>query len=276
MSVNLEEHSKEAVSHPWFEKLARFGFAARGLIYIVIGILATQTAFSSGGKTTGSSGALVEIVRQPFGKILLGILTVGIIGFVLWRLVQGILDPEHSEIDAKRILKRIGYISSAIAYGGLALTAIQLIMGSGGGRNKDSTQDWTARVMSQPFGIWLVGIGGAIAIIIGGTYIYKAWKEKFRKKWKLDQMSRKERKWATYIGKFGLIARGTVFVIIGIFLIQASLQSDPSEARGLGGTLSTLAQQPFGSWILGIVAFGLVAYGIHCMFEARYRRIIVN
>ncbi|KST69560.1 DUF1206 domain-containing protein [Mastigocoleus testarum] len=274
--LDIPRSPREVTSHPWFEKLARFGFAAKGVVYSVVGLLAAQTALGSGGKTTGSSGALETIVNQPFGKFFLAIIGIGLIGYALWRFVQAVLDPEHkgrnSNSDIKRIIQRVGYGFSAIAYTGLAFTALQLVLGSGGGGNKNSTQDWTAKVLSQPFGQWLVGIGGVLVIGLGLSYIYRAYKAKFRRRFKLAQMSYSERKWLVRIGRFGIAARGTVFVIIGIFLIQAALKSDASEAKGLGGALSSLAQQPFGSWILGFVAFGLVSYGIFSILKARYRR----
>jgi hypothetical protein len=148
-------------------------------------------------------------------------------------------------------------------------------MGSGsGGSSSNSQQDWTARLLSQPFGQWLVGLIGAFIIGFGFYQLYRAYKAKFRKEMKLREMSPTEETWATRIGRFGEAARGIVFAIIGFFLLQAARQSDPNQARGLDGALQALAQQPHGPWLLGIVALGLVAYGIHMGVQARYRRII--
>jgi hypothetical protein len=148
-------------------------------------------------------------------------------------------------------------------------------MGSGaGGSSSSSEQDWTARLLSQPFGQWLVGLVGAFVIGLGFYQLYKAYKAKFRKQMKWQQMSPNEETWATRIGRFGLAARGVVFTIIGFFLLEAARQSDPNQARGLDGALQSLAEQSHGPWLLGIVALGLVAYGIHMGVQARYRRII--
>lgn len=274
-SGSLQQPVQQAASHPWFERLARLGYAAKGVVYFVVGLLAFRAAIGSGGQTTDSSGALETIVTQPFGKFLLGIVTLGIIGYILWRIVQAVLDPEDTsgENSSKRIAQRIGYALSALAYTGLALTAVKLIAGSGGGGG-NATQDWTARFLQQPFGQWLVGLAGALTIGIGFSYLYQAYKAKFRREFKLQEMSQTEQTWATRLGQFGIAARGIVFAIIGLFLIQAARQSDASEAKGLGGALGTLAQQPFGPWILGLVALGLVAYGIYSVIQAKYRRII--
>lgn len=271
----IKQPLQQATANPWFERLARLGYVAKGIVYFIIGLLAAQVALGIGGKTTDSTGALQTIVTQPFGKFLLAIVTLGMIGYALWRLVEALFDPEHKgqNTDAKHIGKRIGYAFSGLAYAGLAVTAIKLLTGSGGSGGGSSPQDWTARFMAQPFGRWLVGLAGLLIIGVGLYMIYEAIKGKFRGELNWQQMSPNERTWATRIGKFGITARGIVFAVIGIFLSQAALKSDPSQAKGIGEALAVLAQQPFGRWILGFVAFGLIAYSIYCVVEARYRRI---
>lgn len=273
----IQQSVAHAANNPWFERLARLGIAAKGVVYFVIGLLAIQAAIGAGGQATDQTGALSAIVTQPFGKFLLSIIAIGLVGYVLWRIVEAILDPEHrgEPVDAKRIVQRLGYALSGFIYAGLAATAVKLILGSGGGGG-NATQDWTARFLSQPFGQWLVGTAGAVTIGVGFAYIYEAYKAKFRRHFKLNQMSPKEQKWATILGRFGIAARAIVFVVIGFFLIQAALHSNANEARGLGGALAALAQQPFGSWLLGLVALGLIAYSIYSLVEARYRRIVNN
>ncbi|MEG4202002.1 DUF1206 domain-containing protein [Microcoleus sp. Pol12A5] len=271
---NIQQSIRQAASHAWFERLARLGYASKGLVYFIVGFLAAQAAFSMGGRTTNTTGALSAIVNQPFGKFMLFLVTIGIIGYALWRIVQTILDPEHQgqKMDAKRIAQRIGYALSALAYAGLALTAVKLIIGSGGG-NSDTTQDLTAQILAQPFGQWLVGLAGSIVIGVGFSYFYEAYKAKFRRHFKLEEMSQTEQNWATRLGRFGIAARGIVFVIIGFFLIQAARLSDASQTKGLGEVLAILGQQPFSPVILGLVPLGLIAYGIYSVIEARYRRI---
>ncbi|HAZ47175.1 MAG TPA: hypothetical protein DDW76_18570 [Cyanobacteria bacterium UBA11369] len=272
---SIKQPVRRATSQPWFERLARLGYAAKGLVYFIVGFLAAQAAFGTGGRTTDTSGALTAIVTQPFGKFLLFLVTIGIIGYVLLRIAQAILDPEHAgeKMDAKRIAQRLGYAFSALAYSGLAVTAVKLIIGSGGSSG-NATQDWTARILAQPFGRWLVGLAGVIAIGVGFSYLYEAYKAKFRRHLKLTQMSHSEQTWAVRLGRFGIAARGIVFAIIGLFLIQAAKQSDASQAKGFGEALAILAQQPSGPWLLGIVALGLIAYGIYSLVEARYRQIV--
>lgn len=265
--------ARRAAAHPWVERLARFGIASKGIVYAIAGVLATQAAFGAGGKITDTEGALQTILTQPFGKFLLSAIAIGLIGYVLWRFVQAITDPENKGSDLKGILQRIGYAINGIVYAGLALTAVGLVLGSGGGGG-DSRQDWTARLLAQPFGQWLVGIIGAFTIGMGLYQLYQAYRAKFRGELKWQEMSENERTWATRLGRFGLAARGIVFGVTGFFFIQAARQSDAKEVRGLGGVLVAIAQQPKGPILLGAIALGLVAYGIYMAVQARYRRVV--
>lgn len=262
----------------WVKALAQAGFAAKGIVYAIVGVLAFQAAFGAGGQTTGSTGALRTIAAQPFGQILLVLVGIGLIGYVVWRFVQAAVDPDNKGSDAKGIATRLGYAVSGVIYAGLALTAFGIVWGAtmggggaGGAGGGSSQQALTARLMSQPFGQWLVGIVGALVIGAGLYQIYKGITVEFRKKLKIWEMSSTEQTWAVRAGRLGLIARGIVLAMIGGFFIQAAWQAQPGEARGLGGALAELAQQPFGPWLLGIVALGLIAYGIYMGVLARYR-----
>ncbi|MBW3637028.1 MAG: DUF1206 domain-containing protein [Armatimonadetes bacterium] len=257
---------------PWVEGLARAGYGARGIVYIVIGVLAFQSAFSAGGQTTNSQGALHTIAGQPFGRILLSLVAIGLVGYALWRLVEAAFDPENKGSDAKGIVQRIGSALSGLAYAGLALTAFKIVTGGSGGKGS-SQQDWTARVLAQPLGQWLVALVGLVVIGIGLHALYKAVTAKFRDKLKTGEMSAVEDTWITRAGRAGYGARGVVWIMIGWFLIQAGRHSNARESRSLPQTLDTLASQPYGPWLLGAVAVGLVAYGLYALAEARYRKI---
>lgn len=258
-------------SNAWLETFARVGYTAKGIVYIVVGVLAAQVALGTGGATEGAQGALREIATAPFGQTLLALTALGLACYAIWRLVRAALDPDQEGTDAKGVAKRIGYAVSGLVNLGLALFAAQLLFGTGGD-DGSSRVEWTARVMRQPFGLWLVGIAGAIVIGVGLYHFYRAFNATFMEKYKAGEMDATTRKWAKRVGQWGLSARGVVFVIIGIFLIQAAVQADPNETGGLGEALATLAQQPYGPWLLGVVALGLVAYGIYCFSYARYRR----
>ena len=270
-----------AVSHvsdqtsDWIEYLARFGYAAKGAVYATVGALAFQAAFDAASSATNKQGALQEIASQPFGQVLLGLVVIGLLGYVVWRFVQAGLDPERKGNDAKGIAVRTGYMISGFVYAGLGLVAIRILIGSGGG-SSNNAQDWTARLMAQPFGPWLVGIVGVVIIGVGAYQAYRAYTAKFRDTLKLGEMSPSEETWATRAGRVGFAARAVVYAIIGGFLVQAALQADPNQAGGLDKALQTLAAQPYGPWVLGIVALGLIAYGIFSVVEARYRQVLAD
>lgn len=273
-----EQAVRGAVRNPWVERLARFGYAARGVVYAVIGLLAVQTAYSGRGsqdlaQQATPQGALQRIAEQS--RLLLVLVAIGLAGYALWRFVQAGLDPENKGRDAKGLVTRGSMVASGIVYAGLAIAAARLASGHGGaGATEGGSQGFTADLMSKPFGRWLVALAG-IAVIASGFYqLYDAWSKKFRKRLKLQEMSADEERLATRTGQAGLTARGIVFLVSGWFLIQAGLRFDPSQAQGLGGALETLARQPSGPWLLGLVALGLIAYGAYSFLQARYRRIV--
>lgn len=259
------------------ETFARFGYAAKGFVYAAIGILALLAAFSIGGEATDTTGALQAISRQPFGKILLGLIAIGLVGYVIWRLIQAINDPADKGTDAKGIFTRLGYLLSGLAYIGVAINAgLLALSSSNGGSSGNSKQDWTAMVMEQPFGRWLVGIGGALVIGIGLWRIYRAYKIKFRKKLNLSELNSKQQNWLVNISRFGIAARGVVFMMIGFFILQAAKNYDPQKVKGLDGALLTLTQQPFGKVLLALMALGLISYAVYLFLQARYRQIKLN
>ena len=255
------------------DRMARFGFITKGIVYAVIGVLAVQAAFTAGGGTEGAQGAIQEIGRQPFGMVLLGLAAIGLLAYALWRFVAAGVDPEGVGTDAKGIAKRIGYAVSGIIYLGLAVLAARIVLGgsaSSGGGGGGSEAEMTARLMSQPFGQWLVGAVGVIIVGVGLFHFYRAYSASFMKRYNTGEMDARQRTWAKRLGRFGLSARGVTFCIIGGFLIEAAVQANPNETRGLAGALDTLAQQPYGPWLLGIVALGFIAYGVYCVSRARF------
>ena len=258
---------------PWIEPLGRFGYAAKGIVYLIIGLLAVQAALGSGGQTTDQRGALAQVAEAPFGRALLVVLAIGLLGYALWRFVQAGLDTEGKGSDTKGKLVRALYAGIGVVYVGLAFSALRTLMGDGGSSSQEQTQDWTARLLGHPLGAWVVGLAGA-AVIANGLYqLYRAYSGEFRDKLRLQEMSSSQVEWVTRLGRAGFAARGVSFGLIGLFLIVAAVQAEPSQARGLDGALAALAGQPYGPWLLGLVALGLAAYGLFALVEARYRRL---
>jgi hypothetical protein len=269
----VQHHARRAAhqASPGVQKLARLGYAAKGVVYLIVGGVAAQAAFSPAEQVEGTEGALHTILEQPFGKVLLGLVALGLAGFVVWRAVQAIMDPEHSGGGVKRTGGRIGYAISGVMYAALTLEAVRMIRGSGG--QGGGTQHWTAVVMEKPFGRIAIGLAGLGIGAYGLYQLFKAFKDDLDKRLNLEGSAVATRKRVVALARAGMAARGVVFGIIGWLVIKSALQYDPSEAQGLQGALVTLREAAYGPYLLGLVALGLIAYGISQLVKARYRVI---
>ena len=252
-----------------FEWLARAGFVVRGLIYGIIGILAIKLALGAGGKTTNQQGALETIARQPFGKVLLILVAIGLAGYALWRLLRALLG--HGPEDSDSTFERVAAFASGIVYAGLCAIAVEILLGSGG--SSGNANKTTAGVFGWPAGTWLVGIAGAVLVGVGLYQGYRGLSKDFLKDSKTEQMSPQVRRWIEWIGTFGHLARMVVFCLVGAFLINAAIDYNPNKAVGLDGALAKIADASYGPFLLGIVAAGLIAFGVYSLTDARYRRI---
>lgn len=254
--------------------LGRLGYAAKGIVYLLVGGLAAEAAVGAGGAATGSRGALRHARRLPFGDILLIAIAIGLAGYVLWRLVQAIRDTELHGRSLKGILVRLGYAISAAIYGVLAWTALELLRGHRPRGDESMSHEHTAWLLSLPYGPWLVCVVGAVVIGVGVAQGVIAARARFLAK--LEPLSSGARPWIVWLGRLGYFARGVVLLIIGGFLIDAGIHADPRAAHGVGGALHEIARQPEGRWLFGAVALGLAAYGVFMLVLARYRRMVLR
>jgi hypothetical protein len=270
-STLLRNHSQDK----WIEGAARAGLTAKGLVYSLVGIFTFATAFELGGSSgqNGKTQILQWIQDQPFGQILLGLTTLGLLCYTVWRLIQAIKDTENKGDDAKGLGKRVAYFSSGLVYGALTFYAAKMLFGNGGGSGGgDSRQTLAQKLLEQPFGQWLVGIVAVATAAIGVYQIYYSLSDKYRKKIQESKLDNRVKETLIRTGKMGYIARGIVWLIIGYLFLQAAIQSDSSEAGGSESAFSFLEKE-YGSWILGVVALGLLCYGIYMFVRARYQPI---
>ena len=267
--------ANRAANSKWVSGLARLGYAAKGVVYLIIGGLAAKLAIGQGGAATDQRGALQTIYEQPFGKFLLAVVAIGLLGFALWSFIQAIYDTEGKGRDAKGIIARIGYAAVGVAYAALAFGAYQLVAGTGnvGQGSTASTQDWTTTLLKLPAGVAIVVIVGLVVLGVALYLFAKAYTAKFQRRLNLAGVSAQLRKFVIFLGRFGYAALGVVFTIVGFFLIVAAIQYNPQKAKGLDTALKELLHLPFGPLLLGIVALGLIAYGVYSFAEARYRRV---
>ena len=276
IGAEAQQAAQRAVMHasPAIVALARAGYAAKGVTYGLVGALSLMAAVGSGGEVTGSKGALAFILDQPFGHVLLAIVGVGLAGYALWCFVRAIVDPEDDGHDAKGLGKRAFQFFKGVVHVMLVLAVVGMVRGIGGGGDDDrGIELWTAKLMSFPLGIWLVGIAGACVIAYGVRQIQRAWTTDLDDQLSLGRMGPAARRWTVRVSRFGMAARGVVFGVIGAFLINAAWKTNPHEATGIGGALEALRRQPYGTALLAVVALGLIAYGVYELIRAMYRRI---
>ncbi len=245
---------------------------AKGTVYAVVGVLAAQVALGTGGRTTGAGGAFESIGSQPLGMALLLLLAAGLVGYAIWKLVQGIMDPDEKGTGFQGFVRRVAYGGSALIHVGLAFSALEELYGPEG--QSTALDQWTAWVMSYqpPLGQILVG---AIALGVLGVGLYQFYAgvtASFLKEIETYHMHDVAR-WALLTGRVGTAARAIVILVAGAFVFLAAWQSDPQQTRGLGGALQTLVRQPAGPYLLGVVAGGLILYGSFMLVVARYRDI---
>ncbi len=250
---------------------ARLGYAARGVVYLLVGGLAALTVFELGGQTAGSRGALERVLAAPLGKVMLCAITIGLIGYAIWRVIQAAKDLDQHGTNAKGLVIRGALFVSAITHSLLALFAITLVAtiepSSNGSGGSEGVAQW---LLSKPTGRWLTAIIGITVIGAGIAHAIKAWNVKFDRHF---DMPKKTQYWTYPICRFGLAIRGLVFVIVGSFFIIAAYNVDPQQAADTAEVFSIVQAQSYGTWLLAIVAFGLFSFGIYSVLEAIYRRV---
>lgn len=256
----------------WVERLTRLGYVTRGVVFATVGLLAARVAAGLGGELRGTRGALQAIYEQPFGQVLLGVTTVGLTGYVLWRFVQMVFDPVLDGSRWASAMRRVGYFFSGVFYSGLALTAAELAFHLGL-LPGDPRAAGIMRLMQRPHGFWLVGAIGLVVIGVGLQTIYRGLWSTFMALYPAERFSRRKRHTALWVGRLGLSTLGITLCLIGVFLIQGALRIRPETDASIGAAFRSLLMAPFGTWLLGAVAVGFVFYGAHCGMLGIYRRV---
>lgn len=263
----------------WRSALGRIGLAAKGVLYLSLGVLAVQFVYgTSSSSETSTTGAIEQIARQPFGQTLLVILTIGLLALTLWNVLRAITgDP----VEGSEGKDRAKYAFSALVYAGITVTSAGILganwgkSASGGGGGGNQQQQATAAVLDWPAGQWLVGLAGLLVIALGVYTIYKhTIEEEFMTRLARSQMSEKVESAVEGAGRAGYGARGLVFIVVGVLLIVAAIQHDASEAGGLSEALQSLSGSTWGAVLLWIIALGFVLYGLFALAEAKYRRAV--
>jgi hypothetical protein len=265
---------KRAAANPWIEFLERLGYVTRGVLYAVMGTLALGLAIGFGGKATDQPGSLVTLAGGPLGRALLVAFAVGLGAYALWGFVRAIFDPLHRGDDAPGIVERLGFAWSGIAYAGLALFAVGLFVGANKPASQDTTESTIAKLLAYPAGEFAVVLIGLVSISVGLWQFFEAYRARFKHDFKRDQMTESQKKLVDGLGRLGTLARGVTFTLVGWFVLQGGLHRDPGRVRGYGGAFMFLLAQPYGHLLLGIVAIGFIALGLHSFAAARWIRLL--
>jgi hypothetical protein len=263
--------AEQLANSPWVERLGRAGLVAKGVLYGIVGVLALAIPLNLGGKATDRHGALRTVAAQPLGEVLLLALGIGFGSYAVWRFVQAFLDRDHEGKGLKGLAKRASYLARGLLYAGSTFVAFALVGGLGSGGSDE--QEETAKVLDLPLGRWIVLTVGLGFLAAGAYNVYRSVTGKFRKHLREHEMGDTEHGWTIAVGVAGHAARAIVFGLVGAFLVKAAVEYEPDEAIGIDGALRKLAQQPYGEVLLGAVAAGLIAYGVYCLVQARYREV---
>jgi len=268
-SVSVKRVGHRAASSPAAHVLARAGLTARGVIYLLVGWVALLVALGRSGQEADQQGALQLLAGKSYGLVSLWLLGIGFAAYALWRLGEAAFGVTGEPDGAGPRLISLG---RAVVYTGLAYLTFTVISGTQHSQSRQQ-QDVTATVMQHTYGRWLVGIIGLAVVIAGLILVSQGARRKFMKYLRTAQMSARTRRLVELLGMIGTIARGLVFALAGVLVIDAAVTHRATESGGIDKALLTLRNQPFGEFLMILAALGLAVFGVYGLCEARWRKV---
>ena len=270
------EKAEETVRLPFVKSLSRFGFYTKGVLFIVIGILAISVAIGlRGGKIADPFGALGVVAQKPFGTILLMLFVVGAFGHGLWNVLRGAADVDDVGKNWLGIVKRIFFIGVGFFYVGLALSGLSfLLFVTDKNANGQLPKTFVTVLLAIPLlGVLLVFLIGLGLIGAGFHECYSGISGKYQENYRSWEIKGWHGKFITFLGVLSFTARAVILALMGWFFISAAIDYNPDEVVGIDGALRTLAQSTYGTFLLFVTAFGLICHGILAFYESKHRRI---
>lgn len=270
--------------NPNIERMARAGYLTKGILYVLLGALSVQAAWQ-GGKAAGSEDAARTAASQPFGTVLVAIISVGLFAYAVWKILQAIYDTEGKGNDWKGIAKRVGYVFSSVIHLGLAWTCARLAMLPGGMSSRGTArgeqggserQLWLDRLLASDFGPTLLIAAGVGVLVFGAFQVHAAYSGKFLEPLNMNEASSGERRLIELSGKVGFTARGLVFLVVGYTLVRGGIAERAVLEDGVKGALNEIATSSAGAVGLFVVSVGLTLYGAFLVAAARYRRVTTD
>jgi hypothetical protein len=267
--ADLASSAQHASNSSAMEGLARFGLAARAFVYVVIGWLAVQIALGHGHQQANQRGAVAAVAQHSFGKVLLWVLAVGFAAYALWRLSEAAFG---TAAEGRKTGPRLQSLVRGLIYAGLCVSTVSFLTGKSRQGQAQQQETTTAKLMKHTAGRWLVGLIGLVVVVVGIAMIVEGAKKKFEKQLRMNELHSATRTTVVRLGMIGTIARGVVFAIAGLLTVDAAVTFNASKSTGLDGALRTLADRPYGPWLLGVLALGLIAFGIYGFAAARWAK----
>lgn len=262
---DAERAGRRAEDSDWLDRAVRVGLVAYGVVHLLLGWVCVQLALGNHSQSASTKGALAELAQQPFGKVLVWAVALGLFLLVVWRVLEAAFGHREEEGSA-RLRKRVGSGAKALVYGGLGVQALRVATGSGSSGSKSST----AKLMGLPGGQALVVAVGLAIIGYGAGVAWRGWKEKFAEH--LDTEGKLGTSGAAYLlfGQVGYIAKGVSLALVGGLFVYAGLTGNSQQSSGLDAALQKVLQQPFGQGLIIAIGVGLACYGLFCFARARH------
>ena len=258
---DVKSAAVRATDHPVLENAARLGYATNGVVHLLIGWLAIQVALDNGQKSADQSGALSSLAENPLGRVILWLAVIGFVGLAIWQVGEVVIGRGETS-------DRLKAAAKAVLYAVLAVSVFSYAKGGGGSSSTQQSVDFTATLMSEPAGRWLVVAVGVAIVAVGGYHVYKGYAKKF-----LEDLRNHPGRWAVIAGRFGYIAKGVALAVVGLLFILAGVRASAEEATGLDGALHRLKDAPFGVVALLVVALGFVSFAVYSFARARYAKV---
>jgi hypothetical protein len=243
-------------------------------VHLLIGWLAVQLAwFGGGGESADQSGALSTLAENPFGGPLLWVLGIGLFALALWQAAELLRWRSgwtaSGDRRKKALVRSAKAVAKAVVYVALGILCLQVANGTNTS-SEQSADSATEGVMGLPGGRFLVGIGGLVVLAVAAYFIHKGVTKGFMKAIDTSQASAAQRRWIERAGLAGYPGKGVSLLVVGGLLVWAAIAYDADKAAGLDGALRTVQEAPLGSWLLTLIALGLIAFGVFCFGRARF------
>jgi hypothetical protein len=267
MDVSVKS-ARQASDSRAMEGLARWGLSSRAFLYVVLGVLTGAIALGRSTKEDDQQGALSLVSAQTGGKLLLVLIAIGFFGYAVWRLSEAAFGVAGDHGKGPRVQSFV----RGVVYTGLAVTTLTVLHSAGGTSQTSKQQSASAQLLQHTGGRLLLGIIGAVVVVVGLVMIADGVRKKFLKFLRTGDMNAQQRTLVEWTGTIGTCARGIIFALAGGLVVDAAIQRQAQKASGLDGALRTLSQQPYGEVLLLAAAAGLVVFGLYGFAEARWHK----